>query len=305
MARRSLKDKGVLLTGASSGIGYSLALALGAAGTRQVLVARRKERLEALADRIAATGGYRPLVVAADLSVRGEAARAAKEALSALDRIDVLVNNAGGAVGGSIWAVADADEARADFEVDFWSPLALIGAVVPEMRRRGDGTVVNVTSIRQVFAWPSFGHNTAAKAALALATETLRLELMRFGVYVVEVVPGPISTPSQGPTALLPGIAEVVHNRFGMAAPEEIAAMVVDAIQDRTDRVFCPAATTKAAYDEPVRFRAEIAEEVRRIFSDAEASDEMIDHLVVGSEHPLIVQAREAWEAEHAPSASL
>lgn len=79
------------------------------------------------------------------------------------------------------------------------------------MRRRREGTVVNVTSVRQVLAWPTFGHSSAANAALAMFTETLRLELMRFGVHVVEVIPGPIDTPAQGPTALVRGFAEAVH----------------------------------------------------------------------------------------------
>jgi NAD(P)-dependent dehydrogenase (short-subunit alcohol dehydrogenase family) len=196
--------------------------------------------------------------------------------------------------------VADRDEARADFEVDFWSPLALIGALVPDMRLRGEGAVVNVTSMRQVFGWPMFGHNTAAQAALALITETLRLELMPFGVHVIEVIPGPVDTPVQGPTKLIPGIVEAVHGRMGMAQPEEIAVLIVEAVRDRRDRVFCPEETTRALYENPIKLREEMVEDVKRMFSESPMPGEVIDHLVIGADDPMITQAREQWEADHA-----
>jgi NAD(P)-dependent dehydrogenase (short-subunit alcohol dehydrogenase family) len=291
-------DRRVLITGASSGIGWALAKAFGAEGARLAVLARRRQRLEMLADEITAAGGRRPLVVRADLSVRGAAADAASEVLSELDGVDLLVNNAGGAVGGSLWAVADRDEARSDFEVDFWSPLALIGAIVPGMRQRGQGAVVNVTSIRQIVAWPSFGQNAAAQAALAQATETLRLELDRFGVRVIEVIPGPIETPVQGPTRLMPGIVEAIHGRLGTATPEELSAMIVEAVKTGVDRVFCPEDSTRHMYEHPVETRNLIAEDARRTLS-ALPADEAIDSLVVGADHPLILSAREQWEREH------
>ena len=219
-----------------------MAKAYAAEGANLVLLPRRLDRLERLADEIQRAGGELPSTVVADLSVRGQANRAATEILESGD-VDVLVNNAGGAVGGSVSAVADGDEARADFEVDFWSPLALIGAIVPGMRARGSGTVINVTSLRQVFAWPSFGQNTAAQAALALITETLRLELEPFEVNVVKVIPGPIETAVQGPTKLIPGIVDAIHGRLGTATPEELADKIVEDTVEHRDRVFCPEAS--------------------------------------------------------------
>jgi NAD(P)-dependent dehydrogenase (short-subunit alcohol dehydrogenase family) len=292
-----VRDKRVLITGASSGIGWALAKAFAAEGAKLALVARRRARLERLAEEIDAPPQRKPIIVTADLSVRGRAADAAEKVTDALGGIDVLVNNAGGAVGGSLWAVADGDEARADFEVDFWSPLALIGAFVPAMRARGEGTIVNVTSLRQVMAWPSFGQSTAAQAALALATETLRLELMRDGLHVVEVIPGPIETPIQGPTSLIPGITEVVHDRLGTASPEEISAMIVEAVKRRLDRVFCPD-TVRQMYENPVEVRARTVEDVKRLNREL-PPNELIDTLVVEADHPLLLQARDRWEQEH------
>lgn len=301
MTAERLPNRRVLITGASSGIGWALAKAYAAEGAELVLLARRLERLQRLADEIELKGGRKPMPIVVDLSVRGEAARAAR-AIAESGDLDVLVNNAGGAVGGSVWAVADGDEARADFEVDFWSPVALIGALVPQMRRRGTGVVINVTSMRQVFAWPSFGQNTAAQTALAMITETLRLELEPFGVRVVEVIPGPIETPVQGPTKLIPGIVDAVHGRLGTATPEELAEKVVAATIDHQDRVFCPEESGRRMYENPVEARDAIAADARRVRAEL-PPNELIDTFVVGADHPLIVDAREQWEQEQAARA--
>lgn len=292
-----LENKRVLVTGASSGIGRALAFGFAARGARLIAVARGMDRLERMAAQIRDAGGSPPLLCTADLSVRGEATDLVERTVSEVGGIDVLVNNAGGAVGGSVWAVADGDEARANFEVDFWSPLALIGGLVPAMRARRHGCVVNVTSIRQIIAWPSFGQNSAVQAALAQATETLRLELKRFGVHVVEVIPGPVETPAQGPTALLPGISEAIHERLGTATPDEVAELVVEAVREGRDRVFCPTETTRGVYEDPVPFRAQIAADVERVYGELPDSD-AIDTLVIGADHPLILDARRQWEEQ-------
>jgi NAD(P)-dependent dehydrogenase (short-subunit alcohol dehydrogenase family) len=214
--------------------------------------------------------------------------------------VDVLINNAGSAVGGSVWAVADHEEARRYFEVDFWSPLALIGAFVPTMRRQGHGAVVNVTSVRVVLAWPAFGHSSAACAALSQATETLRLELQRFGVRVVEVIPGPINTPAQGPTKLIPGIVEAIHGRLGVGEPVELAQQIVRAVVNGDARVFCPEATARQVFENPVGARRQAQADVRRLLADGSGlPDELLDTMVVGADDPMITDARDAWELQH------
>jgi uncharacterized protein len=298
MEEYELRGRRVLVTGASSGIGRALALELGGRGARLALLARRERRLEDLGDQIEDMGGTRPLVVVADLSRRGAAALAAADVETVLGGIDVLLNNAGGAVGGSVWAVADGDAARADFEVDVWAPLALIGAFVPGMRARGHGAVVNVTSLRQVLTWPSFGQNSGAQAALAQITETLRLELAADGVRVVEVIPGPVETAMQGPTRLLPGITEAFHDRLGVARPEDVASATVVAIETGAERVFAPEASGRRVYERPAEARAQIAADARRLLGDL-PRNEAIDTLVVDAEHALIRDARDRWEQEH------
>lgn len=239
MAKLDLRDRAVLLTGASSGIGRATAVVLAGRGARLAVVARRESQLASLADEIVAAGGTSPVLLPADLSHRSVAAAVADQATAALGPIDVLINNAGGGVGGSQWAVADGDPAREAFEINLWSPLALIGAIVPAMRECGAGVVVNVTSAAQTVAWPCFGTYAATKAAFALTTEALRLELQGSGVHVVEMIPGPVDTAVQGETRLIPGIDKLLKP-LGMGSPERAAALLVDAIERSRTRVIYP-----------------------------------------------------------------
>ncbi|MFB4299146.1 SDR family NAD(P)-dependent oxidoreductase [Actinomadura sp. NTSP31] len=275
----------VLVTGASSGIGWETARAFAAAGAEPIVVARRAERLERLKEDI----GGPATVIVADLSTPGAAARVAEQA----GPVDILVNNAGSETGGSVWAVGDRPEARRMFEVDWWSPLALIAALVPGMRERGAGAVVNVTSIRQVLAWPSLGHSAAAKSALAQITETLRLELGGTGVSVTEVIPGPVDTAALGASRLLPGLVELLDDTLGTGTAAELAGLIVSAVHSGQDRVFYPAATVERAYGHPAELRATIADAVGRI---TRLPDEVTDGLVVGPDHPMITEAKAAWE---------
>jgi short-subunit dehydrogenase len=229
----------VLLTGASSGIGRELALELGRRGAVLAIAARRRERLEELAAVLASKDPGRPVVIEADLSRRGAAKRLADEAESALGGVDVLVNNAGGGAGGRICAIGDRDEGREAFEINYWSPLALISALVPAMQQRGSGAVVNVTSIAQISTWPGFGAYAATKAALAVATESLRLELVDSGVHVMEAIPGPVDTSVQGETRLAPGI-ETVLDRVPLGDPAEMARVIVRGLERKRAHVIYP-----------------------------------------------------------------
>ena len=229
----------VLLTGASSGIGRELALELCGRGDRLAVAARRRDRLEALAGEVEAAGHQRPVVLEADLARRGAAERLAEEAVAALGGVDVLINNAGGGVGGRIATLGDRDEAREAFEVNYWSPLALVRALVPAMEQRDRGIVVNVTSMAQVNTWAGFGAYAATKAALSVATETIRLELSGTGVHVLEAVPGPVDTAVQGETRLAPGI-ESMLGRVPLGDAREMARLIVRAMDRRRAHVVYP-----------------------------------------------------------------
>src|SRR4051812_23607736 len=301
MARFPLTDRNVLLTGASTGIGRELARALADRGARLVVTARSEERLRSLADEIAAGGRPRPHVVVADLARRGAAAELADQALAALGTVDVLINNAGGGVGGAQWTVGDDDAAREAFEVNHWSPLALTRALVPAMRARGDGAVVNVTSMAQINTWLGFGAYAATKAALGVATETLRLELAGSPVHVLEAIPGPVDTAVQGETRLVPGIDRMLA-RVPLGDAAEMARRIVTGLERRRPTVIYPRRAA-LAYALPMLARADSRRLARRVAGELDpAALEGLLSLVVrtGSQGDAVArQAREAWEHAH------
>lgn len=194
--RINLDGARVLLTGASSGIGRELARRLAAEGALLVVAARRRELLEELCDEIAVAGHHRPLAVPTDLSVPGSAASLAAATLDIFGHeIDAVINNAGASLTGAQSRIGDAATARAVYEVNLWSPLALSAALLPTMLASGKGAVVNVTSTVQSIPLPMLGYYGSSKSALAQLTRSLRLELIDTPIRVVEVVPGATDTP--------------------------------------------------------------------------------------------------------------
>ncbi|HVV88516.1 MAG TPA: SDR family NAD(P)-dependent oxidoreductase, partial [Kofleriaceae bacterium] len=182
-------------------------------------------------------GGLRPTVIAGDLSVRGEPLRIARAAEAALGTIDVLVNNAGVQMFAAIGAGGDGDEGRAVMETNFFAPLALTAAVLPAMRARRAGCIVQVTSLASTMPTPFAGHYAASKGALANATEALRAELRGTGVHVVHVVPGPVETPmfAEGRA-----IARDVIDGTPRGKPDRLARLVARAIERRRRLVVYP-----------------------------------------------------------------
>ena len=220
-----MEGKAVLLTGASGAIGSEVARRLAARGARLVLSARRADRLEQLADELAAAGAPRPVVAPADLSRRGAAAELAAQA----GDVDVLVNNAGASVQGLSWVVGDRDEARTVLETNLWSPLALTAALAPAMVRRGEGTIVNVGSMARVSPFPHLGVYAASRSALATVTEVLDMELRPRGVRVVEVALGPVDTPASRENRVLAGAERWLDGRPGIGEAGAAADAIVAA----------------------------------------------------------------------------
>ncbi|WP_433478753.1 SDR family NAD(P)-dependent oxidoreductase [Spirillospora sp. CA-142024] len=194
--RGPLNGVPVLVTGASSGIGRALAMALADRGARLAITARRRAKLEELADEIAAFGGTRPHVIEADLARPGAAADLARSTLDALGTLGVLVNNAGAGLVGPLGRLGDQDEARTLFELNLWTPIALTQRLLPVLQAER-GLVVNVTSSLQAVPVPMLGYYGASKLALAHLTRTLRYELSGTGVSVLEVVPGATDTDTR------------------------------------------------------------------------------------------------------------
>lgn len=173
----------VLITGCSTGIGRAAALELTERGHHVTATARRLETLDDLS--VAAT---------ARLDVDSDDSVAA--AVEAAGQVDALVNNAGFEVQGPVERAALSD-VRDMFETNVFGLVRMVQAVVPQMRERGSGTVVNVSSVAGIAAAPLSGFYAASKYAVEAITEAMHYELGHFGVRTVAVEPGPFATDFQ------------------------------------------------------------------------------------------------------------
>jgi short-subunit dehydrogenase/MoaA/NifB/PqqE/SkfB family radical SAM enzyme len=187
----SFKGKNVLLTGAGGGLGAALARKLSLMGVRMILSDRSPEPISDLKSTLAE--GCMAIPIHADLSVPGEVDNLASKALEILGDIDVLINNAG--IGyHALMEETDEGRIRAVYEVNTFSPLALIKALLPGMKRKGSGIVINILSCSGFIPTPTTGVYGASKAAFSTMSRTLRLEVAPFGVKVFNFYPGPIAS---------------------------------------------------------------------------------------------------------------
>jgi short-subunit dehydrogenase len=185
----------VLITGASSGIGAALARVFAAHGHELVLVARRQDRLNALADEIAAAGGSRPAVLAADLERRDAASAIAAELSSRGLEPSVVVNNAGFGLSGAAAAVSrDEQLAMIDVNVRALTELSLM--FVDSLARHRGG-ILNVASVAAFLPGPGMAVYYASKAYVLSFSEALHRELSNRGVRVTVLCPGPVPTEFQ------------------------------------------------------------------------------------------------------------
>jgi NADP-dependent 3-hydroxy acid dehydrogenase YdfG len=178
------RPRTALVTGASSGIGAATARALAAAGLDVVAAARRLERCEELAREI----GGRALrldVTDGDSVV---------ELAQALPDLDVLINNAGGALGTERVTEADEEHWRQMYETNVMGMMRVTKALAPALERSGDAHIVVMGSVAGIEVYPGGGGYTAAKHAAHAVTQTLRLELLGKPIRVTEIAPGLVET---------------------------------------------------------------------------------------------------------------
>ncbi|MEU1205804.1 SDR family NAD(P)-dependent oxidoreductase [Nocardia sp. NPDC005825] len=200
-----------LITGANSGFGAAITAAVLAAGDEVVAAVRRPETMA----EVIATHPDQVQVVTLDVRDGEAAERAIKEA----GRIDVLVNNAGYGIVGAIEETSEAD-LRDAMEVMFFGPLRLTQLVLPQLRERRSGVIVQLTSMGGFMSFAGVGAYSAAKGALELASEALAAEVNPLGIQVLIVEPGEFRTGFARPDALT----------FGSSIPDY--AGTVGAIRD-------------------------------------------------------------------------
>lgn len=226
-----LEGKVALVVGASRGIGFAIASALGREGCRLVLMARGDEQLVDAVRALGADGRVRAVGVSGDATRGVDVQRAIDQAIATFGRLDVLVHNAGGARGGGLFETSDEDWREA-FELNALAGVRAVRLAVPAMRASGGGSVVFVASIWGRESGGRAAYN-AAKAAEISAAKQLARELIASGIRVNCVAPGSIwfegGSWDRRLKADPEGIrrfveAEIPAGRFG--APEEVAEVV-------------------------------------------------------------------------------
>lgn len=224
----------VIVTGASAGIGEAIARAFAAAGAKLTLVARRADRLAALAGEL----GVETHVVGRDLSDPEQATDWLPAAEASLGPPDVLVNNAGMQIIGPT-AAADPDRGEQLLRLNVFAPFRLTRAVLPGMLERRRGTIVDIASMAALAPTPGMYYYNASKGALAAASEALRGELRGTGVHVVTVYPGIIPT-DMGAAGLVKYKASAALKLQPQGTTTKLAVLVREAVEKRRARVIYP-----------------------------------------------------------------
>jgi short-subunit dehydrogenase len=220
-----LKNAAVLVTGASTGIGAATARAFGAAGSRVGLVARRQELLEQVAEETRAAGAPDVEIWAADLTDLDRAEAVALEAWKRFDGIDALINNAGAPKRKHVTRLTF-EEVEDIMRLNYLSPVKMTLALLPLMRERGKGAVVNVASLAGRVAPPREAAYAGSKFALNGFTEVMAVDLYDEPIQVHAIQPGPIETPIWGD---VPGNEPPAYDGE-FYPPEDCADAIIDVL---------------------------------------------------------------------------
>jgi short-subunit dehydrogenase len=191
MEKYSFNGKHVLVTGASGGLGSVLVRKLAESGAHLVISSRSIQALNELVSTLPTSN--RTVPITADLSSPGEAEMLGQKAIEALGYIDVLFNIAG--IGYfALMEEATEENIRFLFEVNTFSPMVLIKGLVPQMKSRGSGRIVNIVSCAGRVPIPTVGVYGGSKSALAVMSNTMRLELEPAGIDIINIYPGTVDT---------------------------------------------------------------------------------------------------------------
>jgi NADP-dependent 3-hydroxy acid dehydrogenase YdfG len=227
--RRGIVGKVVIVTGASSGIGETTALEFGRAGAAVVLAARRAERLEHLAGRIRGEGAV-ALAVPTDLTDGAQIARLVRTTLTSFDRIDVLANIAG-------WGRYDwfeelsADDLRRHYDVNVIGLAELTRQVLPDMKARRSGFILNMCSYASKIAVPPLSVYASTKYAVEGLTDGLRRELIPWGIRVMRIHPSAVPGTEFNQQAARHGGIRYRSIPIGRVSRERVARAMVRMVE--------------------------------------------------------------------------
>ena len=245
----NLQHKTILITGASQGIGAATARAFAAYPVNLALLARSEQRLQDLAAELNQNPEVRALPITADVSNQQDIQRAVAQTLHTFGQIDILVNNAGVGMSSPVGEI-DYEKARQLFEINYWGALRMTEAVLPDMRSRQDGLIINISSIVGRRAMPGLSIYCASKFALNAFSESIRVELKQDNVRVVSFYPG-VTTTNFGENLLTGPKTIQSRGRAKVTTAEDVGRAIVraarkeprDAYATLFDRVFVMAST--------------------------------------------------------------
>nr|WP_234802621.1 SDR family NAD(P)-dependent oxidoreductase [Mycobacteroides salmoniphilum] len=227
--RSSVRNKIVMITGGSSGIGQAAALQIGEAGGTVLLVARSEDKLQETAAQVGDVGGTAH-VFPCDLSDMDAIDRMVKDVLADHGRVDILINNAGRSIRRSLALSYDRPH---DFErtmqLNYFAPLHLILGFMPGMRERKFGHIINISSIGVQTKVPRFGAYIASKAALDTVSDAFQAETSDEGLRFTTIHMPLVRTPMIAPTTL--------YQKFPALTPDEAGEVIAKAIIERPRRV--------------------------------------------------------------------
>jgi short-subunit dehydrogenase len=225
-----LDGKRVLLTGATGGIGRHLALQMAAKGAQLALVCFDAERLQTLADEIAAAGGSAVEIIA-DFSHAHAAAGVVSAAQQRLGGIDILVNNAG-ILDFVPFPRQSPDRIAQMIQINVITPMQLARAALPDFMHKNSGQIVNIGSTFGSIGFPHYASYSASKFAMRGFSQALRRELADTGIKVTYVAPRAVRTPLNDTAAE----RMMEDANIAMDEPQEVAARIIEAIeQDRQE----------------------------------------------------------------------
>ncbi len=212
-----LAGKVAIVTGASRGIGKAISILLAQSGSRVVLAARSEPQLKSVSEEISSQNGE-ALVIPTDLTVDEEMERLVQQTLKEWGSVDVLINNAGfGKVAPVVKAkVSDWDET---FRVNLRAPMFLSKLVLPTMMERGEGSIINISSVSGKSGQANGSAYSASKFGLIGFTQSLYEEVREYGIRVATICPGFVDTP------MIPRMRRL--DRSKMIRPEDIAQTVL------------------------------------------------------------------------------
>ncbi|MGZ4195792.1 MAG: SDR family NAD(P)-dependent oxidoreductase [Solirubrobacteraceae bacterium] len=228
----AVRDRIVLITGASSGIGAVTARRIGEAHGEVVLVARGRDKLEETASAVKKAGGEAH-VYPCDLTDLDAIGVMADQVLSDLGRVDILLNNAGRSIRRSLTLSYDRmHDYQRTMQLNYFAPVRLMLALLPGMREQEFGTVINVSSIGVLTRVPRFGAYIASKAALDILCDAWQAETHSDNVRFSTVHMSLVRTPMIEATT--------IYQRFPVLTPEQAAGVLCEAIIHRPRRVSPP-----------------------------------------------------------------